>query len=358
MEKLYYFAFSNFFGIGPERFSRLLLHFGSAKEAYDANDKDLKEVLGDNLTEKFLKFRKRFDPEKSFEEVEKKGIRIVAKCDSYYPKSLLNIPDPPICLYVKGEFDNFNFEKEFFFAIVGTRKPTRYGREVAYNFSFSLAKAGVWIVSGMAIGIDTEAHKGALEAEGKTIAVLGCGVDVVYPAINRVLYNRIIESGGIIISEFPPGTLVQKGLFIARNRIISGLSKAVLVVEGGETSGSLITARYAGEQGKDVFAIPGRITDENAKAPNLLLKQGAILVESPEEIIQEYLPDVKIVQKEVELNEEEKTIIEAFDGGSIDIESLKIKTKLPIGKLLSLLSALEIKGVVRVEGGRVMLRNG
>ena len=355
MEKLYYFAFSNFFGIGPERFAKLLAKFGKAEGAYKAKREELIEILGENLAEKFLKFRESFEIEKEFEKAEKKGIKVVAKFEENYPKSLKNIPDPPICLYVRGDYDSFDFEKEFFFAIVGTRKPTGYGRNIAFNFSLSLAKAGACIVSGMAIGIDSEAHKGALEAGGRTIAVLGCGVDVVYPAINRGLYNRIIENGGLIISEFPPGTLVQKGLFIARNRIISGLSKGVLVVEGGETSGSLITARYAAEQGKDVFAIPGRITDETAKAPNLLIKQGALLVESVDEIIEQYLPEVKLVEKEVDLTEEERKIVESFETKECDIGSLKLKTNLPISKLLSLLSVLEIKGVLKVEGERVRL---
>ena len=355
MEKLYYFAFSNFFGIGPERFAKLLSKFESAEEAYKRKREELAEVLGENLTEKFLKFKERFDIEKEFEKLEKKGIKVVAKFEEDYPKSILNIPDPPICLYVKGDYDSFGFEKEFFFAVVGTRKPTSYGRNTAFNFAFSLAKAGACIVSGMAMGIDSEAHKGALEAGGKTIAVLGCGVDIVYPAVNRGLYNKIIESGGLVISEFPPGTLVQKGLFIARNRIISGLSKGVLVVEGGETSGSLITARYAAEQGKDVFAIPGRITDKMAKAPNLLIKQGAFLVESVEEIIEQYLPEVKLVEKEFDLTEEEKKVIESFDAKEADVGSLKLKTGFSISKLLSLLSVLEIKGVLRVEGERIRL---
>src|SRR3989338_348038 len=162
-----------------------------------------------------------------------------------------------------------------FFAIVGTRKPTSYGIQVARKFAYELTEAGFIIVSGMAMGIDTVAHQAALDAGGKTVAVLGCGVNIIYPAINYQLYHNIIKSGGAVISEFPPDQTVLKGLFISRNRIISGLSKGVLIAEGGEFSGALITAKYAGIQGKDVFAVPSSINSEMASAPNLLIKQGA-----------------------------------------------------------------------------------
>ena len=354
MERLYYFAFSNFFGIGPERFGKLLAHFGSAEKAYKESFKNLKEVLGEKVAEKFEKFRSEFKIEKELEKCEGKGIRVVALCDEDYPEALKNIPDPPICLYVKGDWESFDFKKGLYFAIVGTRQPTDYGRQVAFSFAKELARAGFCIVSGMALGVDSSAHKGALEGEGKTIAVLGCGVDVVYPALNRPLYNKILERGGLVISEFPPGTTVQKGLFIARNRIISGLSKGVLVVEGSETSGSLITARYAGQQGRDVFATPGRIFDRQARAPNLLIKQGAKLVEKVEEIVEEYLPEVKVYgEDKANLLPEEEKILSAFEGRAAEIEDLRLKTGFPINRLLSLLSMLEIKGVVKVEGERV-----
>ena len=206
-----------------------------------------------------------------------------------YPESLKNISDPPICLYVKGNIDLFQARHQnpdlvgtaknlvssldpIFFAIVGTRKPTSYGVQVAKKFAYELTEAGFVIVSGMAMGIDTVAHQAALDAGGRTVAVLGCGVNIIYPAANRSLYENIIKNGGAVISEFPPNQMVLKGLFISRNRIISGLSKGVLIAEGLQDSGALITARFAGEQGKEIFAPPGPITSEMSTS---ILPQGA-----------------------------------------------------------------------------------
>ncbi|GAB4219676.1 MAG: DNA-processing protein DprA [Candidatus Microgenomates bacterium] len=373
-EVLYYIGFSHFYGIGPVKFSLLKKHFGSAKQAYLAKKVELKRVIDESLTEKFVKFRENFDLEKKYQEIENKNIKILTVDDVDYPEDLKNISDPPICLYIKVKYENFlsplepprsrevQSRKKFYispflffknlltFAIVGTRQPTSYGQQIAKKFSYELAKAGFIIVSGLAYGIDTIAHQSCLDAGGKTIAVLGCGVDVVYPASNRGLYEKIIEKGGLIISEFPPGQTVLKGLFISRNRIISALSKGVMVVEGSEDSGSLITARYAADQGKDVFAPPSPITSKMSAAPNLLLKQGAKLVTSVEDIFEEF--NLKITPKKEEdlkanLNDLEKEIFEALKERQLMIEELVVKLQKPVGQILNTISFLEIKGIVK-----------
>ncbi len=355
-QDLYYFAFSNFLGIGPNKLARLILEFEDVEKTYYAPKESLGKILGEPLAQKFLVFRESFEIKKEYKKVKEKGIVIISLASSDYPQYLREISDPPICIYLKGNKELLCFSDRIFFAIVGTRKPSGYGRKIAYSFAKDLGKKGIIIVSGLAVGIDAAAHKGCLDAGGKTIAVLGCGVDIVYPALNRDLYRKILEKGGAIISEFPPGTLVKKGLFIARNRIISALSKGVLVVEGSENSGSLITARYAAEQGKDVFAIPGRIDEENSRAPHILIKQGARLTECVEDILQEYLPDIASSEENtVDLTEEEKAVLKAFDGVEVDIEVLRKNTNFRITKLLSILSILEIKGVVRSESGKFIL---
>jgi DNA processing protein len=279
---LYYLGFSCFSGIGPVRFKKLCESFESVSGAYWATERQLEEVLDKNLARRFMAFRNIFDPVKKLEELKRKGINVLSQEDRSYPINLKNISDPPVCLYVKGTLKHGQF-----FSVVGTRLPTLYGQKVTYELAYGLAKAGFTIVSGMAQGIDGIAHWATIDAKGATVAVLGC-VDFVYPAIHNELYKKIIESNGAIISEFPPGSNVVKGMFVSRNRLISGLSQGVLVVEGGGHSGTLITASYAANQGKDIFAVPGQITTDSACAPNILLKQGAKMVTELQDILEEY----------------------------------------------------------------------
>ena len=285
---LYYLGFSHFLGIGPYRFNALIDKFKNVKNAYCANKHDLEKVISANLADKFIMFRNRFDLFKKYKDILKKDIKIITREDISYPKQLLNISDAPICLYVKGNIKSYDFEKDIFLSIVGTRGPTEYGIKVAKRLSLDLSKAGITIISGMAIGIDACIHHGVLNSKGKTIAVLGCGVDVIYPLENRDLYFRILNENGIIVSEFPPGITVKKGMFIARNRIISGMSNGVLIIEGTKRSGTLITARYALLQGREVFAVPCPITHVQSEAPNILLKQGAKLVSCYQDILEEF----------------------------------------------------------------------
>lgn len=357
-ELVYYLGFSYCLGIGPMKFQALKSRFGSAAKAYLSDHKELEEVLGFKLAEKFIEFRRKFDPRKELDKLKKDEISVLAVDGEDYPESLKNISDPPICVYVKGSPGPLSKVKNFplthqsaltYFAIVGTRKPTSYGRQIAYKFARELAEAGFIIVSGMAMGIDTIAHQATLDAGGKTIAVLGCGVNVIYPAINYQLYHNIIKTGGAVVSEFPPNQTVLKGLFISRNRIISGLSKGVLIAEGGEYSGSLITARYAGIQGKDVFAVPSPIISEMSSAPNLLIKQGAKLVTTVEDIYQEF--NMRITPRKKEdirerLTVNEKPVFDILQKNPQTIDDLAIGLSKNVTEILNTISVLEIKGVV------------
>lgn len=349
---LYYLSFSYFMGIGPIKLKALINYFGDIKTAYRAKKENINKVIGEKLTNKFIDFRRGFNPIKKLDELNKKKITVLYQTHPKYPQPLINIEDPPICLYTKGKINRFDFDQsngEKFLAIVGTRNPTPYGEQVARMFASELSELGIVIVSGMAIGIDSIAHLSAIKNQGKTIAVLGCGVEIVYPAINRSLYNQIIEKSGWVISEFPPDQMVVKGLFIARNRIISGLSSGVLVVEGSKDSGTLITVRHAAGQGKEVFAPPAPITSKMSEAPNMLLKQGAKLVTNINDILDELRWKI-IPQKqkkiEEELNEEERGVYKLiFDKPKL-ADEIANEVKKPISEILNLLSLLEIKGVV------------
>ena len=375
---IYYLGFSYCLGIGPMTFIALKSYPKGVRGAYEAGAKELTKIIGQRLTEKFLEFRRKFDPKKELERLKKDEITVLAVDDEDYPESLKNISDPPICLYVKGDINLLkaqvsvfstatpprgpwrlsqkpkpslpNSENQTtFFAIVGTRKPTSYGIQVARKFAYELTKAGFVIVSGMAMGIDTIAHQAALDAEGSTIAVLGCGVNVVYPAVNQRLYENIIKTNGAVISEFPPDQTVLKGLFISRNRIISGLSRGVLIAEGGEYSGALITAKYAGIHGKDVFAVPSPINSDMSKAPNLLIKQGAKLVTTVEDIYEEF--NMKITPKKKEdirkdLNEIGKLIFDILSKNPQTVDSLAIDLRKTVPEILNAISIMEIEGVV------------
>ncbi len=349
-ESFFHFAFSSFVGIGPVRFDALIRHFGTVEKAYHASEKSLAMALGNKLAKDFVDFRSGLSLEKSAEYLEKAGVTLVARCDKKYPQGLNTLTDRPICLYVKGDIAKYDFSSGHFFGIVGTRKPTTYGSTIARKFGRELAQAGFVIVSGMALGIDSEAHRGALEAGGKTIAVLGCGVNVVYPPANQKLYDDILASEGLIVSEFPPDRTVMKGLFVSRNRIIAALSRATMVVEGLKNSGSLVTARCALDLGKDVFAPPAPITSIQSEAPNMLLKSGAVLVTSVDDILEELSMAVMPAKSQniaQMLNEEEILIFELLQNEPLAPDELARRLLLPIQTILNLISTMEIRGYVK-----------
>lgn len=284
-ERIYWLGLQILLSGAGRRLWSLIDHFGSPQKVWEAQVKELTGVPGLNH-EGVLDFARRraaVDPVRRVQEMTGAGISYLCYNDPGYPAALRFIHDPPAALFVRGAL---KITDEMALAVVGSRKPTAYGRLVAEKIAADLAAAGITVVSGLARGIDTAAHRGALAVGGRTVAVLGCGPDVVYPRENSGIMEQIIERGAVV-SEFPPGSPPEAWHFPARNRIISGFSKGVLVVEAAEKSGALITADFALEQGRDVMAVPGNVTSSLSKGTNRLIKQGAKLVESAGDIIEE-----------------------------------------------------------------------
>lgn len=357
----YYLGFSYCYGIGPMRYKKLLEVFGDLKTAYFANQQQLIPVVGYKIAVDFCQFRANFNPKEKLLELEKKEIALISQIDPRYPPQLLELTDAPICLYVKGRIDLYDWKNMMLLAVVGTRQPTAYGSQLAKKFGYELAQANVAVISGMALGVDALAHEGALQAKGKTIAVLGCGVDMVYPPSNRWLYEKILKNDGLIISEFPPGHLVMKGLFVARNRIISGISAGVLVIEGTKDSGALITARYAAEQGREVYAVPGPISSSLSAAPNSLLKQGAALVSETQDLLNNFGAKAIKLNKKSYLNQNltntETLIIKLLEKEALLIDEIIIRTQLDALIISQQLSNLEIKGLVeKAKDGKYQIK--
>ncbi len=356
-ELKYWLGFSAFPGIGPLRFKLLLDYFGTAEKAWQSDVKTLTKInLGEKLTAKFDHFRKTFLLDDYIKDIEKKDIKIITMKDKIYPKLLGQISDAPFLIYVRGDPAVLN-EVQPRIGVVGTRKITGYGEEVTRKITQELVESGVIIVSGMAYGVDTIAHKTAVENNGKTIAVLGCGVDIIHPRINTDLYWDIVKKYGAVISEFPVGMYADVGLFPARNRIISGLSQGVVVTEGAQDSGALITARYAAEQGREVFAVPGPITSQMSQAPTLLLKHGAKLVTEARDILEELqirpIRQIGQIGKSMEenLTKEEKIILELLQHESLHFDEIVKKSGIAPSKLGSLLTMMEMKKLIDNLGG-------
>ena len=276
--------------IGSVSAGRLLTEYGSAERLYRMSKNEVAELTAKKLltaaqTEKLREYQtdSRYEPHRLYEGMAMQGIRAFRLGEDAYPKRLYDIPDPPRILYVKGELPD---EERPSVSIVGARLCSDYGRYTARKFAYVLAEAGVQIISGMALGIDGISHKAAIEAGGRTFAVLGCGVDVCYPVQNQEIYERLPSYGGVL-SEYPPGTKPHAGLFPRRNRIISGLAELLLVIEARKKSGTLITVDAALEQGKEVYALPGRVTDALSGGCNALIAQGAGIATSPDRLLEE-----------------------------------------------------------------------
>ena len=286
-EEIYWTAFNAFQGIGSARFKLLLEYFGSAKKAYGAPVEELVKIgLPKNLVSRLEKFRKNFDPDSYFLRVKKMGVEILTYEDKNYPKLLKEISGPPFLLYVKSKNikEIFNLKA---IAVVGTRTPTNYGKKTTEMIVKQLVDKGWVIVSGLARGIDQVAHQTAVKSNGLTIAVLGTSLDYIYPPENKILAEEIFQKNGAIISEFPLGAKIEPGNFPARNRIISGLSLGVVVTEAACDSGSLITASWAANQGREVFAVPGPVTSRFSAGTSELIKKGAKLVWNVNDILEE-----------------------------------------------------------------------
>ncbi len=333
---------NNVSDLGNASIKKLWDHFGSIDKILSASEDELSKV--DGLSKKAVKNVLGCNPTLKCGELSKE-IKALTFEDKNYPQPLLNIYDPPSILYVKGDESLLNQKS---IAIVGTRKASHYGKTMARKLAYELAAAGITIVSGLALGIDTAAHEGALEAKGKTIAVLGCGVDVIYPPSNKNLYSRIPT----IVSEFEPGTDVEGWRFPQRNRIVSGLSLGTIVIEGHYKSGAMITAKQALDQGREVFALPGQVDMEQSKGPHWLIQQGAKLIEGVEDVLDEIgyqIPNNKkqTNSKQQILNDEEKKIVKVLSLEPKHMDAISLETKLSIPQISSLLMMLEMKKIVR-----------
>ncbi len=352
---VFWIALSSIKDIGPVRMRRLLDAFGSPEAVFRGTLKQIVAVdgIGEHTARALKSFRDWKGMEGIIRRCDSSGIRIIRYDDPLYPPFLKELNDSPLLFYAMGDIKE---EDRFSIAVVGPRRPTEYGMRVTDIIAGELGRAGLTVVSGMARGIDTVAHKAALRSGGRSIAVLGSGLDVPYPPENASLMGRISDSGAVI-SEYPLGTRPEKENFPRRNRLISGLSLGVLVVEAPADSGALITARYALEQGREVFAVPGMVTSTASRGTNSLIKQGARLVERASDILEELAPQLKGFLKEdrrinVALSAEEELVAGRLSPEPRHIDELIRECGMPTQRMLAVLTSLELKGLVRQAGGK------
>jgi DNA processing protein len=362
-------------GVGNVGFKALLEAFGTPQKVFEAPLSMIKAVpgIGDKTAPQIKSFKDWKKVEKELEFADRTCVSIVTSQDPLYPSQLLSTYDYPAFLYVKGHLK----EDDINVAVVGSRTASTYGKFTTERLCRELVLRGITVISGLARGIDSAAHRGALSGKGRTIAVLGCGLDVVYPPENEELFNEISLQGALI-SEFPFGTPPNAPNFPARNRIISGISLGVVVVEASEKSGSLITARIALEQGREVFAVPGSIDSSGSRGTNKLIKQGAKLIENVEDILEEILPQVtrapKVVkpdqrQKQPEdqqkiltsspdlvLKETEKTVWQVLSQKPVHIDQIITSTGLTAHEVLVILLNLELQGLIEQKPGKTYMR--
>lgn len=365
-ERLYWLGFSVFSGIGPVRFKKLLDYFGTAKSAWESGVEDLEKAgLGEVTGKRLDDFRRNFSAIDYFQKLQDTGVKFFTLQDPDYPKLLLQIKNPPIVLFSKvmpaggqGEFAFNSADNQKTVAVVGTRRITAYGRQVTELIVRDLVEAGCVIVSGLALGVDSAAHKTTMENSGKTIAVLGSGVDNCSPKENIYLYRKILETGGAIVSEFPLGSEPIKGSFPSRNRIIAGLSLGVVVTEGTADSGALITAEDALLNKRKVFAVPGPITSNYSKGPNSLISKGAIAVSSSQDILQalgfgKSINSIKSIKNIKGETKEEQMIIDFLQGEQLSMDELIKRTGIQASAIGTILSLMEMKGMVRNLGSGI-----
>ncbi len=372
-------ALASISDIGPQTIKKLLSVFGSAGAVFEASRQELeKTAIGGKRVDGILRFSGWEDVRRMLDRAQSSGMKVLTMEEAEYPEPLKNISDCPPVLYVKGEILK---EDKYALGIVGTRTPTYYGVVQAENMAAGLARKGFTIVSGLARGIDSAAHKGALKAGGRSIAVMGSGLDVPYPPENHVLMRNLASSGAVV-SEFPPGTEPNKDNFPRRNRIISGLSLGVLVVEAGKGSGSLITANYALDQGKEVFSIPGNISSAVSRGTNELIKSGAKVVTGIDDVIEELAPVLKgflgltlapdsagqepagnsAGQKKQKpaswaaikaaLAPEERLVVEALGPEPAHIDEIARQIGMGAAHIMGVLLQLELKGIVKQAAGK------
>lgn len=351
-ERAYWLGFSQVPNIGPTRFAKLLKHFGSAQVAWESSEKEVANVIGHKLAAAFIDFKKKFHIEEYEEKMQKAKVGYVIVTDATYPELLKQIKNPPFVLFYKG--NKKVLEQEFAIGIVGTRKITSYGRQVTEIITRELVDAGCIIVSGLAMGVDAVAHQTTIDNGGKTIAVLGCGVDCCYPRENERLYTQILEHDGVVISEYGVGMAPTVGSFPSRNRIIAGLSQGIVVTEGAADSGALITARDALAASRKVFAVPGPVTSSLSQGPYQLIKSGAVVVGSGKEILEELQIKSSTGTKSTTgttrmkgKTKEEQRILGLLADQELHFDDLVKLTKIDSSQLGTILSLMEMKGMIK-----------
>lgn len=342
-------------GVGSQKMKLLIDFFGIAEKAWLASKEELiQSGIGESLSSKIISERQSIDPDQAWAELEKHGIKLLAITDEKYPTLLKEIPNPPYIIYVKGEYD---FNALPMIAIVGSRKFTAYGKQVAQSFARDLAKAGITVVSGLAFGIDAIAHEGALDGRGQTVAVLGSSLEdsMIGPKPNFDLSRRVIENG-CLVSEFPLGTQANVGTFPARNRIMAGMTLGTLVIEAAEGSGSLITANLALEFNREVFSVPGSIFSPASIGTNNLIKRGAKMVLGINDILEELhlekIASEKEIKKIIPESDEEKIILEILSHEPVQVDRIVKLSKLETSVVSSCLLVMEMKGMIKNIGGQ------
>jgi len=351
--KAYWVGFNFVKGIGAVRLQKLLKLFdGDLKAAWEAPlERFMAAGINQPILDHFLSLRKKIDLEQVWDRLEKTGIQVITWDDPNYPRLLREIDQSPPVLYVRGELIP---EDDVAVAIVGTRRVSAYGRQVTEDLATYLSQHRITIVSGLARGIDAIAHQATLRAGGRTIAVLGSGVDRIYPPENRHLAEEMMASGALL-SDYPPGTPPESSNFPPRNRIISGLSLAIVVIEAGDTSGALITASYAADQGRDVLAVPGNINSPNSRGTNRLIQSGAKPLLSPQDVLEtmniDQITTHRMARKILPTDETETKLLDVLSTGTMAVDEISFLSGLPIEKVSATLAMLELKGLVRNAGG-------
>jgi DNA processing protein len=351
-QRKYWVAFNLVKGIGAVRFRALLDFFGDPAIAWNASAEGLRAAgLSQKIVENLVQVRTQVQLEKVWERIEQVGIQVLTWQDAAYPARLKEIDQPPPVLYLRGALTP---EDDWAVAVVGTRRASQYGRQMTEEIAALLARNGVTVVSGLARGVDAFAHQSSITAGGRTLAVLGSGVDRIYPPEHRRLAEQIMAQGAVI-SDYAPGTPPDGVNFPPRNRIISGLSRAVVVVEAGDTSGALITASFAAEQGREVFAVPGNISAPQSKGTNRLIQQGARPLLDAREILEtlnlELALEYRAARTILPADAVEARLIEVLGREPQHVDEIRARLDLPIEQVSAALAIMELKGAVRQVGG-------
>jgi len=354
-EKDYLIALSTFVTFGPQRLKLLISYFKKPSKIWNASKSGLLEIgLSAKTVENFISHRKNFELDDYFKKLESLNIKTFTIFEDNYPANLKEISDAPFVLYVRGNIEKSDARSV---AIVGTRMMTSYGKEVTNKFAVALANFGITVISGLALGVDAEAQRSALAAGGRTIAVLASGLDIISPYANKALALEFIKSSGAVVSEYPLGHQPFRENFAVRNRLISGLSKAVIVTEARIKSGTFYTVNAAANQGRPVFAVPGPITSPASEAPNYLIQNGAKLVTKVSEVLEELnmqtMVNPQLVEKVMPDTKEQAKILAILDREPLHLDELVRISGLQTNAISATLTIMEMKGMVRNIGNGV-----